>query len=245
MFDPRFPPRSSRTLAALAISVVTLVHSAAFAQQAPPPPPSPPPAYPPAPPGYGQPPTGYGQPPADYGQPYPYQGYAPYGPPAYVPPPAPMGGVYRPISLSLAVGVGWLGYRDGEQHDEADAGIAYGLRLGFGLAPNLSLVLDFEGTGAMKGDFYYRQEAYLVGLQVFLARFFYLRGGVGVANITQSDGLYLYGADGGGFALNAAAGFELVQAPSTSLALEGTVTGVRYGHSTWAMSAVNLVFSFY
>lgn len=245
MFDPRSSPirRASlrRFAVAVAIGIVTVVHTAAFAQQ----PPEPPaPAYPPPPPpGYGQPPSGYGAPPPAYGQPYPYQRYAPS--PAYLPPPPIADGIYRPLSLSLAVGPGWLGYRDGQHHDDNDLGIAYGLRLGFGLGRNVALTLGFEGTGATKAGYSFRQEAYLVGLQIFLARVLYLRGGVGFGNVTQSDGLYLYGTDGPGFAANAAAGIELVQSSSSSLALEATATAVRYDASSWVMSAIDLVFSFF
>lgn len=207
-------PRFVRVAGAAAVAVA-LVHTEAWAQQAPASAPSEPaptaaaapsagapapqgpesgqqqpaPAAPqqPYPPG---PPPGYGQP---YGQGY---GQAPGGygnypmsSPAPYYPPAPPDGIYRPFSFTFGFGPSLLAlnYKTlaGQRDWSSSWGIGYNVRLGIGLIRNVDLTLDFIGTTARKDGLWSRQDAFLIGARGYFAQRFYLRGSVGFASVSE------------------------------------------------------------
>ena len=203
-----------------------------------------PPDYGP-PPGYRHPPQ-YGQrpPQGDYND---YYGYPPpppapryYRHPRYYPAPAPsypMGGYpaptsYRSIYFGFGLGVGGVAVLP---HDEGKldsagytiqnasrAGLAYNLRLGFGVSPRWSLVFSADGAAAYFNGYDVSQTAWTIGPQVFLNRQLYLRGGIGVAhyNQTYDDGYSYFDVSDSGMASTVALGFEFMQSYHTSMALE-------------------------
>ena len=214
------------------------------------------PVYPPGygpPPGYAPPqgyapPTGYGPPPPRY--------YAPpraYGRPRYAyyppPPPPPPYSLERPFMLGGSLGLATLHYHPGDGTSTSDAAVGYSARLGFGLSPRLLFLIEINGATASGSDGYYAsvafdQTIYDLGLQVFLTRRLFLRGGAGLGNIRAWD-------DGGtfdartGFAMTASVGLELLQGYNWSFELAGQwITGF-YSDGNWTSGAVNLGFNFF
>ncbi len=204
--------------------------------QYPPPPPKPvdqpPPSYPPSsPPSYGYPPA-YGYPPRSY-----------YGPSSYYPS---VSGVYRPISFSIAAGPGAL-FGPGE-HDLA---LSYNLfRLGFGVAPNLSFFISFEGAGTStvnpltEENSWLKQEVWSIGLQYHFLPPLYLRGGIGAGFVSESTAFDEF-SGGTGIAFTGALGFEFVQSRHVALALEAAVNGTKYSRESWGMGGLNLALTFF
>lgn len=211
-----------------------------------------PPGYGP-PPGYQQPaPGGYGAPPRYYYPPPPpppsgYYGrrYTYYPPP----PPPPVYSLERPFMLGGSLGFASLHYDTGAG-TTSNAAVGYSLRLGFGIAPRMLFLIEVNGAAASDTDVYgysvaYDQTLYDLGLQVFLTRKFFLRGGAGLGNIRAAFD------DGGafaakvGFGVTASAGFELLQGYNWSFELAGQwITGF-YSGETWTSGAVNLGFNFF
>lgn len=240
-----------RLLAAL---TVLLVHTAAAqAQQSPPAPASPssspthgfPPPYAP-PPGF-VPPAASPPPPPTYGPPptyaapsysYPPSYYQPYYPPARQ-------RLDRPLTLGGGLGFGGVAFRDSAGNERGDNGMAYTLRLGFGLRPGLILMWDFEGALVTNVHGRTSQNANLAALQIFLGQRFFIKGGFGLAQVVENGFPTRWGGAG-----MLGLGYELVQGWNWSLALEATVTGARYnytdGYDTWTnWSLVNFVVSFF
>jgi len=130
-------------------------------------------------------------------------------------------------------------------------GIAYSVRFGFGVKPDLSITLGFDGAAAQKNGTKASQSALLLGVQYFITQVIYLRAGMGVANETEEDEFGALLVDQDGFAFQGGAGVDLIQASSLSLALEA---GMLLGHyagaagssgENWASLGLNLVFSLY
>jgi hypothetical protein len=210
------------------------------------------------PPGYG-PPPGYQQPPpAGYDAPPPRYYYPPPPPPRYYgrryayyppPPPPPVYTLERPFMLGGSLGLASLHYDTGVG-TTTNAAVGYSLRLGFGVAPRLLFLIEVNGAAASDSDVYgnsvaYDQTLYDLGLQVFLTRKFFLRGGAGLGNIRAAFN------DGGafaakvGFGLTASAGVELLQGYNWSFELAAQwITGF-YSNETWTSGAVNLGFNFF
>lgn len=243
------------------------------AEQAPPPPPggypegpAQPGVYPPAgayPPGYAQPsygppPSGYGPPPSGYGQaPGPGYGYPPPPPSSrsrysYYPPPPPAMMTRpitdRPFTIGGSLGLGGLRFHDDNNQATSDLGVGYSVRLGFGIAPRLQFLIGIDGATSGHGDFVYDQTIYYGGLQAFLTRQLFLRGGVGFGNITQKDnggGDFLFWGKTG-FGLTASLGVELIQGYNWSLEIAGQLTAGFYPDSErWSSTAVNVGFNFF
>ena len=213
-----------------------------------------PPGYAP-PPGYAQPQgypaPGYGNAPG-YGQQPGYSGAAPYGSrpnyyPPPPPPPMPRATTDRPFMLGGSLGLGVLHYDQDIGMSTSAAAAGYSVRLGFGVAPRLMLLLSIDG--ASTGDEYtvFNQTVYTAGLQMFLTRQLFVRGGVGMGNITQrdSDGNYLvFGAAGLG--VTASLGVELLQGYNWSLELAGQlIAGFYSNNEQWSSGAVNIGFNFF
>ena len=247
--------------AALCLAPRVSLAQDAPAEAAPSQPAAPPGNYPPPPPRAAN---------AQPQQPY-YQGgqpgYYPPPPQYYYPPPrvnrrsqwgyypeAEPAGVYRPFSFTLAIGPGWLnGPMKGPNYDQYDtkAGLSYNLiRLGFGIVPNLQFTLAFEATGVTSvspltnEDSWLHQENWLAGLQFFFLRRFYLRGAVGVGEISEtSDSAAV--SNGAGVVVAGGAGFEFVQTRHVSLALELNGSRTQYAREHWATGGADVAVSFF
>ena len=257
----------------LALVTVLLVHTgAAYAQQAAP---AAPPAYSGAqgfPPGY-EPPPGYTQPRTaapvtpTYGAPPPYVPPPAYGPPAYgpnryppprysyyppprysyysAPLPPPREITDRPFTIGGGIGFGGLRFNDGAGNHTTDSGMAYTLRLGFGLRPGLILMWDLEGALVERNRTAISQTANLAALQLFVTPRLFVKGGFGIAQVVQDQ----YASKWGGAGM-AGIGYELIQGWNWSFDIEATVTGARYQNEgrdqTWTnWSLVNFAINFF
>jgi hypothetical protein len=210
-------------------------------------------AYPPPPPRYPTqtPPPNYPGYPANAApgpsyQQYPYNPYQryPYSPSPY-PAPTPRG-VYRPFSLTIAGGPGAL-----LGPDEHDFALSYSIfRLGIGLVPNFSFVFSLEGAGTTTTnpftheDSWLSQHAWLFGAQFHLLQRFYVRGGFGVAFLSEETSSF-YVDSTKGLAVTAAVGYEVLQTPHVALALELDGTGAKYSNEWWQMGGLHLALSFF
>lgn len=245
------------------------VHSGARAQQPEGPPPEappaqaapPPPAYPNQgqyPPGYG-PPPGYAPPPA-YGAPPP-RGYY-YPPPprrvyqpryAYYPPPPPPPPPYnleRPFMLGGSLGLAGLHYHFSDGSTTSDPAAGYSVRLGFGLAPRLLFLIEASGAvSSVSIDGYgysFDQTIYDLGVQAFLTRKLFVRGGVGLGYIRAwDDEGYYAGVSKTGFAMTGSVGLELLQGYNWSFELAGQAIAGFYRDENWTSYALNLGVNFF
>lgn len=237
---------------------VLLLHTAAHAQQVAPEPQEYPPAYAP-PPGYVPPPS-YGPAPS-YGAapvyvpppppPPPYR-YAPayrYAPPSYYalpPPPPPRDILYRPLTLGFGIGFGGLVFDDAYTGNHThQGGFAYTGRIGFGLHQGLILLLDTEGAVVSSGSSTISQSANVIGLQIFLTRRLFVKGGFGFGAASQDDLPTQWGP-----AAMGGAGYELAQGWNWSFDIEATISGARYRQNavdqSWTnWSLVNFALNFF
>ena len=210
------------------------------------------------PPGYG-PPPGYQQPPppSGYAAPAPRYYYPP-PPPRYYgrrytyyppPPPPPAYSLERPFMLGGSLGLATLHYQSDSGDPSTNAAVGYSLRLGFGIAPRTLFLIEINGAAASDTNVYgysvaYDQTLYDLGLQFFVTRKFFLRGGAGLGNIRAFD-------DGGtfkgevGFGLTASAGVELLQGYNWSFELAAQWISGFYSNETWSSGAINLGFNFF
>jgi hypothetical protein len=187
-------------------------------------------------------------------------------PPRYVPPPVytprayPYGprtyGYYRyaparqravtdrPFTIGGGVGFGGLQLNQAGTASNR-SGMSYTARLGLGLHPGLILMWDIEGSIVDHGKSVYSQTAQLAALQIFVGDRFFLKGGMGLAQVNQDDFAYTTW----GFAWMGGVGLELCQGLNWSLDVESTVTGAHYAFDnhdeTWlnwsiANFAINL-----
>jgi hypothetical protein len=227
------------TVAALCIAPVAQAQDAPAAEAAPAAeparPPAPPSNYPPPPPRH----PGYQN----------QQGYwAPAQPRQWAAPPV-LEGVYRPFSFTVGVGPGYL-HGPGDAREVA---LSYNLfRLGFGVAPNISFVLAFEGMGANTVSpetleySWLKQENWLLGIQYHFLRRMYVRGGVGAGFISERTDTTVFEGPGTGLAMAAAMGYEFVQTPHISLALDANGSVTKYARREyWGTAGLNLAVSFY
>jgi hypothetical protein len=202
-------------------------------------PPAPPPNYPPPPPRYPS-SGGYGNPPPSYWAPAPQRQW--YDPEV-------TGGVFRPFSFTLGVGPGFL---HGPE-DANEVGLSYNLfRIGIGVIPNLQFVLAFEGMGAnttsrLTGEYsWLHQENWLVGVQWHVLRRLYLRGEVGAGFIGERTDTVSIPGPGTGLATAAGIGYEFVQTPHISLALDANASLTKYAAKEyWTTTGLNLAVTFY
>jgi len=130
-----------------------------------------------------------------------------------------------------------------------DAAVGYSLRLGFGIAPRTLFLIEVNGATSSCGDTYDSsvscdQTIYDLGLQVFLTRHFFLRGGAGIGNIRAFD----YSGDFAakvGLGLTASAGIELLQGYNWSFELAAQWISGFYSNETWTSGSINLGFNFF
>jgi hypothetical protein len=215
-------------------------------------PPPPPRGYPPPPPRGPAPGGGY-----QYPQQYPQQ-YPPNPPTSWAPSQRRGWGyypqtnaIYRPFSFTVGVGPGYLHGWGNSADAESSAALSYNLfRLGFGIAPNTSFVLAFEGTGTnstspLTGErSWLSQENWLLGVQYHIVPRLYVRGGVGAGFISEHS----FSADvsgGTGIATAGAIGWEFVQTPHVALALDANGSVTKYSDQYWSTAGLNLAVSFF
>jgi hypothetical protein len=171
------------------------------------------------------------------------------GSPSSYYPQRPPTGVYRPFSFSLGLGPGLL-TRKNDLEKTSAGGVAHSVRFGFGVQPNLSVTLGYEGTAVRKNGYATSQSALLVGVQYFVAQVLYLRVGMGIANETDEDDNGFV-TDQDGFGFQGVAGVDLIQSSNVSLALEAGLLVGQYagykatGPETWSSAGINMVFSLY
>ncbi len=164
----------------------------------------------------------------------------------YPPPiPPPRSPLDRPFTLGGGIGFGGLSLNDGSGHKNAQDGMAYTFRLGFGLRPGLILMWDLEGTLVHSGYTSTSQTANLIALQVFASQRFFFKGGFGIAQVIQDDTPYSWGGAG-----MVGLGYELIQCHSWSFDIEATATAAHYNTNgndqNWAnWSLVNFAINFY
>jgi opacity protein-like surface antigen len=129
----------------------------------------------------------------------------------------------RPFTIGGGIGFGGLQLNQAGS-STSQSGMSYTARLGLGLRPGLLLLWDIEGAVVDRGPNTFSQTAQLAALQMFVGERFFLKGGVGAAQVTEDD----FNNTSWGFAWMGGAGFELVQGWNWSLAYEATITGAHY-----------------
>jgi hypothetical protein len=163
------------------------------------------------------------------------------------PPPPPRSVIDRPFTIGGGGGLGGLQVKDSAGATQTTSAGAFTFRLGLGLRPGLLLMWDMEGAVADTGSATYRQVANLAALQLFLTNRLFLKGGLGVAQVSHSSNESSSSTDLGGAAMGGV-GYEIFQGWHWSLDLEATITAARYSQlsETWTnWSLVNLAINFY
>ncbi|HEY0707043.1 MAG TPA: hypothetical protein VGG33_09605, partial [Polyangia bacterium] len=223
--------------------------SAPAPSHAPPPPPAPQPypaqPYPPPPPASPEAPAPAPAPPGPPAYPYgPPPGYRPPAPYYYYPPPAAHRGLYRPFSISAGLGGGTLSMPDfGFDERDSEGGYSYLVRIGFGIAPNLQVFLGIDGMGISEPTTDLTVTNYLIGVQYFVIPRLYLRGGLGIANVTESDAIVTSSAAGQGFL--GGIGLELAQGDNVSFAVEFNSSASRFSAGTYFANGLSFTLSFF
>jgi hypothetical protein len=122
----------------------------------------------------------------------------------------------------------------------------YSGRLGFGIAPRLLLLVGADGAVSADSFSFYDQTIYYLGLQAFLTRQLFVRGGAGIGNITGKDSnsdLLQFGK--AGFGLTGSVGVELLQGYNWSLELTGQLLAGFYTGEKWTSGTGNIGFNFF
>jgi hypothetical protein len=151
----------------------------------------------------------------------------------------------RPFTIGGGIGFGGLQLVE-NGNSTSQSGMSYTARLGLGLRPGLLLLWDIEGSFVNRNNSNFSQTAQLAALQMFIGDRFFLKGGMGLAQVNQDDFYFT----NWGFAWMGGIGLELVQGWNWSLDIESTVTGARYnfeGHDeTWLnWSIANFAINFF
>jgi len=202
------------------------------------PPPETSPAYPPPPPQYyTPPPPPYGYP---YGPPHPMHRARSYYPWEEE------HGVYRPLSLTLAVGPGML-IGPGER----DLALSYNIfRLGIGIIRNLSLIISYEGAGTNSTNpatgerSWLSQNQWIFGLQFHFLQWFYARAGIGPGTVEETTDRFFF-SNGTSLTYAGALGFEFLQTEYVALGFEASASATHYSHETWETIGWDLTVAFY
>jgi hypothetical protein len=157
----------------------------------------------------------------------------------------------RPFTLGGGIGFGGLSFKNSLGNVTTDNGMAYTIRIGFGLRPGLLLLLDVEGALVSRNASTISQNANLAALQIFATQRLFLKAGFGLAEVINNDTYSGYDtASKWGGAAMVGLGYELIQGWNWSLDVEATVTGARYEYSTgnenWTnWSLVNFAINFF
>jgi hypothetical protein len=205
--------------------------------------PQPYPPTPPYPPGQPEPQTPPA-PPEPEPQPAPRSPRSGYRPPPsyyYYPPPAAQRGIYRPFTMSAGLGAGVLSIPGRPRENQL--GYNYLARIGFGLTPDFIVYLGVDGTGVSDLGYDINQTNFLIGVQYFVIRRLYLRGGLGIAALSEdADG---DSASSAGQAFLGGLGVELVQGDTLAFAIEATFSLGRFRSGTYFANAVSFSLSFF
>jgi hypothetical protein len=134
---------------------------------------------------------------------------------------------------------------------ERDMALSHNLlRFGWGLARNLSLYVSFEGARAQgvhpvsHASSWLKQDTVGAGLQYHFQQRAYLRGGLGMAWVSEEVGETTY--DGGnGVAGIGAIGFDVAQAQAVVVSLELAATAAHYRTEWWESAGLNLALTLY
>jgi len=152
--------------------------------------------------------------------------------------------------LGGSLGLAGLHYHfsDGSSASD-DPAAGYSLRLGFGIAPRLLFLIEANGAVASVSEAGYGlsfdQTIYDLGLQVFLTRKLFVRGGVGLGNIRAWYDGYYGDVSKTGFAMTGSVGLELLQGYNWSFELAGQAIAGFYSGENWTSYALNLGFNFF
>jgi hypothetical protein len=144
-----------------------------------------------------------------------------------------------------SLGLGSMRFHDDTDVSTSAAATGYSGRLGFGLAPRLLLLIAVDGAVSGDGNFIYDQTIYSLGLQAFLTRQVFLRGGAGIGNITDKYGGDVLRFGKTGLGLTASVGVELLQGYNWSLELAGQLTSGFYTGERWTSGTLNIGFNFF
>jgi hypothetical protein len=151
------------------------------------------------------------------------------------------------IGGSLGLGAMHFHEDDGTSSGRATSGPATGFsgRLGFGIAPRLLLLIGVDGAVSESDAFVYAQSVYYIGLQAFLSRQLFVRGGAGIGNISGRDNYDVLSFGKTGLGLTGTAGIELLQGYNWSLELAGQLTSGFYTDEKWTSGTVQIGFNFF
>jgi hypothetical protein len=161
-------------------------------------------------------------------------------------PPPPPTGVYRPFSLSIAVGPGAM-FGPGEQILALSHNV---VRVGWGLARDLSFFASIEGARApsvnpaTRARSWLRHETFSAGVQYHFLQSFYVRGSAGVGLVGEETARQSF-SGGRGIATSAAVGVEIAQVTHTALGFELAGNVTRYPREYWGTAGLNLVLSLF
>jgi len=156
----------------------------------------------------------------------------------------------RPFEVRLGLGLSSLRYTNLSGDRISDqAGGAWNLQLGFGLAPRLILLFGVDSVLAGGDDYAtYEQTALTVGLQVFLLQRLYLRGGVGAGIRSASSDTEVFTDSTYGEAGLFGVGVELVQGYHWAVQAEWDFIATRFSgdyDSTWYSNTFGLGITFF
>ena len=111
-------------------------------------------------------------------------------------------------------------------------------------------LIEANGAVASVSDggygYSFDQTIYDLGLQAFLTRKLFVRGGFGVANMRAwDDSGYYADASKTGFGITGSVGLELLQGYNWSFELAGQAIAGFYSGESWSSYALNLGFNFF
>jgi hypothetical protein len=158
----------------------------------------------------------------------------------YYPPPPPRG-IWRPFTISLGLGFGWLS-APGDPRDN-DASLDYLARIGFGVTRDWLVFLGLDGASVSTADLDVNVTNYLIGAQYFIGRRFYARGGLGLATFSEETAVDAYSTAGQAFL--AALGAELYQGENVAFGVEWAGSLSRFSGGGYFKNGLLLVLSFY
>ena len=150
-------------------------------------------------------------------------------------------GVWRPFTIALGLGVGWLSQPDDSR--DSDPSFDYLARIGFGVTRNWLVFLGLDGAQVSTPDQDVTVTNYLIGAQFFILRRFYVRGGLGLATFSEETTIDDYSTAGQGFL--AAAGAELFQGENVAFGVEYAGALSRFSGGSYLKNGLLLALSFY
>jgi hypothetical protein len=147
--------------------------------------------------------------------------------------------------IGFSLGTGEMQQADCEDCDPLD-GVALDIHLGGMITPRLALMFDGSAVSHQLGDGALTQAVDTVALQYWVTPRLWIKGGVGVAqmSVSDEDGETVEESETGRGAL-AAIGYELVQSRTFALDLQARVAAGEYSDVTITNGSVLLGFNWY